>query len=69
MGGEGKGGRGGRGEEGRGRRALEKGMVEIGERQRGRVSKEIEGAIMGLVRNLTLGKFPGIDKDDPNKIL
>ena len=24
----------------------------------------IEGAIMGLVRNLALGKFPGIQKDD-----
>ena len=36
----------------------------------GRESKErgffIEGAIMGLVRNLTLGKFPGIQKHDPS---
>ena len=26
----------------------------------------IEGAIMGLVRNLALEKFPGIHKDDPS---
>ena len=26
----------------------------------------IEGAIMGLGRNLTLEKFPGIHKDDPS---
>ena len=25
----------------------------------------IEGAIMGLARNLALEKFPGIHKDDP----
>ena len=25
----------------------------------------VEGAIMGLERNLVLGKFPGIHKDDP----
>lgn len=27
----------------------------------------IEGAIMGLSRNLPLGKFPWIHKNDPNK--
>ena len=26
----------------------------------------IEGAIVGLARNLALGKFPGAHKDDPN---
>ena len=26
----------------------------------------IEGAIMGLGRNLVLGEFPGIHKDDPS---
>ena len=26
----------------------------------------IEGAIMGLARNLALEKFPGIHKDDPS---
>ena len=25
----------------------------------------VEGAIMGLARNLALEKFPGIDKDNP----
>ena len=29
----------------------------------------IEGAIRGLVRNLTLRKFPGIHKDDSGKNL
>ena len=27
----------------------------------------IEGAIMELGKNLVLGKFPGIHKDDPSK--
>lgn len=40
----------------------------------GRTEKEsnerdslIEGTIMGLTRSLSLGKFPGIHKDDPNE--
>ena len=32
------------------------------EGQRGKARKEIKG----LVRNLALGKFPGIHKNDPN---
>ena len=38
--------------------------------RKGRESKEsnlfIEGAIMGLAKNIALGKFPGIHKDDPS---
>lgn len=43
-------------------------MVKLGERWRMRTRKEIylltEGIIMGLGRNLVLGKFPGIHKND-----
>ena len=28
-----------------------------------------EGVIKGLARNMTLGKFPGIHKDEPSKTL
>ena len=43
-------------------------MVQLGQGQRVRAKKEIriKGAIIGLVRNLSLGKFPGIHKDDPS---
>ena len=42
-----------------------------GDRQRESKERDIliEGAIMELVRSLTLGKFPGIHKDDLIKIL
>ena len=38
------------------------------ERQRQRAMKDIliERGIMGLIRNLALEKFPGMDKDDPS---
>ena len=56
--------------EGVGRR--EKNMWEKDGQIGGRTKREnkerdilIEGAIMGLARNLALGKFPGIHKDDP----
>ena len=39
-------------------------MVKMGEGQRERERKE--GAIKGLERNMALGKFPGIHKDDPS---
>lgn len=39
-------------------------MAELGEGQRGRATKEIEEAVMEVGRNLMLGKFPGIQKDD-----
>ena len=35
-------------------------------RERKRKDILIEGAIKGLSRNIALGKFPGILKDDPN---
>ena len=42
-------------------------MVEVGEQQRESKEKDslIKGAIMGL-RNLVLGKFPGIHKEYPS---
>ena len=48
-------------------------MWEWGAQEVGRTEKErkerdilIEGAIKGLARNMALGKFPGIHKDDPS---
>ena len=43
-------------------------MVKMGEGQRQSKERDIliEGAIVGLTRNLTLDKFPEIYKDDPS---
>ena len=44
-------------------------MDKLGEGQRGENNEGdilIEGVIMGLEKNLALGKFPGIRKDDPS---
>ena len=44
-------------------------MLKKGEGQRGRERKEIiliEVSIKGLSRNMALGKFPGIHKDEPS---
>ena len=35
-------------------------------REREKKERDIEGAIKGLARNMALGKYPGIHKDDPS---
>ena len=54
------------------KREEEKNLREWGSRDGGRTEMRarkdilIEGAIIGLARNLTLEKFPGTHKDDPS---
>ena len=56
-----------RGEKGRGEnmRDWENGVVGKSEKENKEIDTLIERAIMGLARNLALGKFPGMHKDDP----
>ena len=62
--GRGRGGEKGREEENmRKKNAQEEGRTERKRKERATL---IEGAIKGLVRNMVLGKFPGIQKDDPS---
>ena len=44
------------------------GWLRWGRREKKTKKKDIltEGAIMGLARKLALGKFPGIQKDEPS---
>ena len=55
------------------RRKREENLRERDDLDGGRIEREskerdilIEGAIMGLTRNLALEKYPGIHKDDPS---
>ena len=56
-----------------GREEGEENLRELDGRNAGRTERKskvrdilIEGAIMGLARNLAVEKFPGIHKDDPS---
>ena len=58
--------RSGEGEQGSGRRMRGNRMIKIKTEENKKRNILIEGAIMGLTRNLALEKFPGIHKDDPS---